>query len=137
MLILLFFVFFRNRFNLQLLSAAALTASDFFTVLALRIPLPTQTLIQNAATYALAMIIGAIVSWQLHSARRRYFATHSNEMQLRDRLQELAYRAELTDVLNRRSSLLEAAAYRRKLKHSKLPSSLLMLALDHFKNTTK
>src|SRR3546814_14827556 len=32
MLILLFFVFFRNRFNLQLLSAAALTASDFFTV---------------------------------------------------------------------------------------------------------
>src|SRR3546814_11510207 len=79
------------------------------------------------------MIIGAIVSWQLHSARRRYFATHSNEMQLRARLQELAYRDELTGVLNRRSFLLEADALWRKFAHSKLPACLLMLDLDHFK----
>jgi diguanylate cyclase (GGDEF)-like protein len=133
MLILLLFVFFRNRFNLQLLSAAALTASDFFTVLALRIPLPTQTMIQTFATYALAIIIGAIVSWQLHGARRRYFATHNNEMKLRARLQELAYRDELTGVLNRRSFLLEADALWRKSAHTKLPACLLMLDLDHFK----
>src|SRR3546814_18716968 len=101
MLILLFFVFFRNRFNLQLLPAAALTASDFFTVLALRIPLPTQTLIQTAATHALAMTIGAIVSWQLHSSRRRYFVTHRNEMKLRSRVHALAYRDELTGLLTR------------------------------------
>src|SRR3546814_1406831 len=79
------------------------------------------------------MIIGAIVSWQLHSARRRYFATHSNEMQLRARLQELAYRDELTGVLNRRSFLLEADALWRKFAHSKLPACLFMLDLDHFK----
>src|SRR3546814_14125726 len=76
------------------------------------------------------MIIGAIVSWQLHSARRRYFATHSNEMQLRARLQELAYRDELTGVLNRRSFLLEADALWRKFAHRKLPACLLVLALD-------
>ncbi|MDP2185129.1 MAG: GGDEF domain-containing protein [Xanthomonadales bacterium] len=133
MLILLLFVFFRNRFNLQLLSAAVLTASDFFTVFSLRVPLPTQTLIQTAATYALAIIIGAIVSWQLHSARRRYFATHSNERRLRARLQELAYRDELTGVLNRRSFLQEAEALWRKSAQSNRPACLLMLDLDHFK----
>lgn len=133
MLILLLFVFFRNRFNLQLLSAAALTASDFFTVLALRVPLSTQTLIQTAATYALAIIIGAIVSWQLHSARRRYYATRSNENRLRARLQELAYRDDLTGVLNRRSFLLEAQVLWRTAERTRQPACLLMLDLDHFK----
>src|SRR3546814_2998446 len=54
-------------------------------------------------------------------------------MQLRARLQELAYRDELTGVLNRRSFLLEADALWRKFAHSKLPACLLMLDLDHFK----
>jgi diguanylate cyclase (GGDEF)-like protein len=133
MLILLLFVFFRNRFNLQFLSAALLTGSDFFTVLALRTPLPTQTLIQTSATYALAIIIGAIVSWQLHRARRQYFATHSNENRLRARLQELAYRDELTGVLNRRSFLLEAQVLWRAAGRTRQPACLLMLDLDHFK----
>ena len=133
MLILLLFVFFRNRFSLQLLSAALLTGSDFFTVLALRTPLPSQTLIQTSATYALAIIIGAIVSWQLHRARRQYFATHSNENRLRARLQELAYRDELTGVLNRRSFLLEAQVLWRTAERTRQPACLLMLDLDHFK----
>jgi len=133
MLILLLFVFFKNRFNLQLLSAALLIGSDFFTMLALRTPLPSQTLIQTMATYALAIIIGAIVSWQLHSARLRYFATQSNEHRLRARLQELAYRDELTGVLNRRSFLLEAQALWRMAARTRQPACLLMLDLDHFK----
>lgn len=133
MLILLLFVFFRNRFNLQLLSAILLMGSDFFTVLVLRIALPSQTLIQTAATYAMAIIIGAIVSWQLHSARRQYFATRSNENRLRARLHELAYRDELTGVLNRRSFLLEAQVLWRDAERTRQPACLLMLDLDHFK----
>ncbi len=133
MLILLLFTFFRNRFNLQFLSAALLTGSDFFTVLALRMPLPTQTLIQTAATYVLAIVIGAIVSWQLHRARRQYFATHSNENRLRARLQDLAYRDELTGVLNRRSFLLDAQVLWRAAERTRQPACLLMLDLDHFK----
>src|SRR3546814_19083760 len=38
-----------------------------------------------------------------------------------------------SDLLNRRSFLLEADALWRKFAHSKLPACMLMLDLDHFK----
>ncbi|MGH8077487.1 MAG: hypothetical protein ACREPE_09220 [Lysobacter sp.] len=63
-LILLFFVFFRNRIGLQVLSASMVVVVDLFAALLLRDPLAMHALIQAGFTYGLAMAVGVVVSMQ-------------------------------------------------------------------------
>lgn len=132
-LIVLIFSFFRNRFSLQLLSAGLLTAGDLFTVYALRDPQPHATYIHILSTYFLANLVGIVVAWQLKTSRRNYFATLRREQELVLTLEQLAYRDELTGVLNRRSFLMQAATEWQRGSRYGRPASMLMLDLDHFK----
>lgn len=132
-LILLFFGFFRNRLSLQLLASLLLTASDAFTLLFLRDPHALTAQIQIFATYALAIIVGLVVSWQLETTRRSHFAALTRERKLTETLRDIAYRDELTGVLNRRSFLLQAGEDWQRLNAQGRDACLLMLDLDHFK----
>ncbi|MEO7251441.1 MAG: diguanylate cyclase [Arenimonas sp.] len=132
-LILLFFVFFRNRFGLQVLAASLLVGVDLLTVLMLRDPLAPPALIQSGATYGLALVVGVVVSLQLEGTRRSYFATLQRERALLAAMSALAYHDELTGVLNRRSFLLQAGNQWRRGSSNGLNDCVLMLDLDHFK----
>ncbi len=132
-LILLFFCFFRNRFELQLFAAGLLVVMDLLTVLLLRDPLAPVVLIQTFATYALAMVVGVVVSLQLKRTRRSYFTTLQHERELVATMSELAYRDGLTGVFNRRSFLLQAGEHWQHGSSNELNGCMLMLDLDHFK----
>ncbi|HSM53784.1 MAG TPA: diguanylate cyclase [Erythrobacter sp.] len=132
-LILLFFGFFRNRLELQLFAAALLVTMDLLTVFLLRDPLAVPVLIQTGATYGLAMVVGMVVSLQLKRTRRSYFATLQRERELGATMSELAYRDDLTGVLNRRSFLLQAGRQWQRGASDRLNACMLMLDLDHFK----
>lgn len=132
-LILLFFGFFRNRLPLQLLASLLLTLSDAFTLLFLREHQPMTAQVQIFATYGLAITVGLVVSWQLEATRRNHFAALTRERELTETLMDLAYRDELTGVLNRRSFLLQADETWQRLREQGRSACLLMLDLDHFK----
>ncbi len=132
-LIVLLFAFFRNRLGLQVTASLALVASDLFTLLFLRDPVSLPALTQSLATYLLAFCVGLIVAWQLKSARRGHFISLHREQSLAQTMQKLAYRDELTGVLNRRSFLLKAGAAWQTASERQQPACLLMLDLDHFK----
>lgn len=132
-LIVLLFAFFRNRIGLQVTASLALIASDLFTLLWLRDPLAATVLTQSLATYLLAFCVGLIVSWQLKRTRRDYFVSLHREQSLAQTMQTLAYRDELTGVLNRRSFLLKATAAWQTASARRQPACLLMMDLDHFK----
>ena len=132
MLIILFFAFFRNRFELQLIASALLVATDMFTVFLLRDPRPMPALVQICTTYAIAFLVGVVVSRQLKHSRRGYYATLQREHELAEAMRELAYRDELTGVLNRRSFLLQAGSSWRRPQDGGC-GCLLILDLDYFK----
>jgi diguanylate cyclase (GGDEF)-like protein len=132
-LILLFFCFFRNRFELQLFAAGLLVAMDLLTLMFLRDPLATNVLVQTLATYALAMIVGVVVSLQLKRTRRSYFTTLQRERRLVATMSELAYRDGLTGTFNRRSFLLQAGEQWQHGSNNEINACVLMLDLDHFK----
>ncbi|HEY0662038.1 MAG TPA: GGDEF domain-containing protein [Lysobacter sp.] len=131
-LIVLFFGFLRNRFELQLIASALLTTLDLFTVFLLRDPQPFTFLVQVCATYGLALLVGMAVSRQLKHSRRGYYAMLQRERGLTEAMQELAYRDDLTGVLNRRSFLLQAGE-RWPQAQTGDSNCLLILDLDHFK----
>lgn len=132
MLIILFFAFFRNRFELQLIASLLLVVTDLFTVFLLRDPQPAAVRVQICATYATALLVGIVVSRQLKLSRRSHYAALQRERELADAMRELAYRDELTGVLNRRSFLLQAGASWRRPAHGDA-GCVLILDLDHFK----
>lgn len=132
-LILLFFAFFRNRIELQLLAAGALVSMDLLTLLMLRDPLAAPVLIHACSTYGLAMLVGGVVSLQLKRTRRNYFATLLRERELVATMSKLAYRDELTGVLNRRSFLLQAGKQWHRGTGDGPNACVVMLDLDHFK----
>jgi diguanylate cyclase (GGDEF)-like protein len=128
--LLLFFAFFRNRFELQLAVCLLSIGADLFTLLALRVPMGTPMLVQVGMTYGLAMLVGVLVSYQLKHSRRRLFGVLLSEREMGEAMRELAYRDELTGVLNRRRFLQQAgAAWRDRAG----PGCVLILDLDHFK----
>lgn len=131
-LIVLFFGFLRNRFELQLIASALLTTLDLFTVFLLRDPRPFPFLVQVCATYGLALLVGVAVSRQLKHSRRGYYAMLQRERELAEAMQELAYRDDLTGVLNRRSFLMQASA-RWSQPRAGEDDCLLIFDLDHFK----
>ncbi|WP_460761920.1 GGDEF domain-containing protein [Lysobacter fragariae] len=133
LLVVLFFVFFRNRFELQLLASASLVAGDLFTTFVLRDPQPMAVLIQICVSYGVALVVGIAVSRQLKDSRRNHFATLQHERELSDALRELAYRDELTGILNRRSFLQQAGASWRWSANS-VSDCVLVIDLDHFKH---
>ena len=132
MTLLLFFAFFRNRLELQLLAAGLLVASDVFVVFAMRVPVGTPVLAQLALSYAIAMLVGVTVSRQLKFARRKVYAALVNERATAEAMRELAFRDDLTGVLNRRSFMYLAGAGWSRRAHGQ-GGCLLILDLDHFK----
>lgn len=133
MTVLLFFAFFRNRMELQLLAAALLVGVDVFIVFAMRVPVGTPVLVQLGLTYAIAVMVGVMVSRQLKYARRNVYAALVNERDTAETMRELAFRDDLTGVLNRRSFMqLAAAGWGRRARGE--GGCLLILDLDHFKS---
>jgi diguanylate cyclase (GGDEF)-like protein len=133
MTLLLFFAFFRNRMELQLLAAALLVGADVFIVFAMRVPVGTPVLVQLGLTYAIAVMVGVLVSRQLKYARRKVYAALVNERDSAEAMRELAFRDDLTGVLNRRSFMqLAAAGWGRRARGE--GGCVLILDLDHFKS---
>lgn len=132
LLIVLFFAFFRNRFELQSTAGVMLAATDLYTVFVLRDPRPLPVLVQICASYAIAFLVGVVVTRQLKHSRRGYYMQLERERRLADAMRELAYHDELTGVLNRRSFLLQAGSGWRR-PHGGQRSCVLLLDLDHFK----
>jgi diguanylate cyclase (GGDEF)-like protein len=132
MTVLLLFAFFRNRFELQLASACLLAGGHVFILLAMRAPLPLPVLVQIGLSYALVFVAGIVVSRELKLARRRVFAALVEQREAAEAMRELAFRDELTGVLNRRSFLqLAAAGWSRRAAQD--GGCVLILDLDHFK----
>lgn len=132
LLILLIFGFFRNRFELQLLGALLLVAADVFTLLALREPAATPLLVQVSLSYATAMLVGVMVSRQLKVSRRQLYAGLVNERDVSEAMRELAFRDDLTGVLNRRSFLQQAGADWGERAAGR-GGCVLLMDLDYFK----
>jgi diguanylate cyclase (GGDEF)-like protein len=132
MTVLLFFAFFRNRIGLQLLAACLLIGADAFIVAAMRVQVGTPVLTQLALTYAIALLVGVTVSRQLKHARRKVFSALLNERDAAEAMRELAFRDDLTGVLNRRSFMhLGAAGWHRRTQAE--GGCVMILDLDHFK----
>lgn len=133
LLILLIFGFFRNRFELQVLGVLLLVAADVFTLLALREPAGAPLLMQVSLSYATAMLVGVMVSRQLKLSRRQLYAGLVNERDVSEAMRELAFRDELTGVLNRRSFLQQAGADWDERVAGR-GGCVLLLDLDYFKS---
>ncbi len=130
---LLFYVLFPARLSIQIISALALSLANITQVFISKDLLQTSAISSVVGSYLSCNIIGGFIAVRWHRSRRREYSTYLKAINLRKKLEELAFTDDLTGLANRRSSLKQLVSEYHRHKRYDNNLSIMVIDIDYFK----
>lgn len=126
------YMVFPNRLGVRIIPPLALSAGNLLLQLVIE-PVNPKALLSMVVALIMANVLGIIFSTWLQNHRRTEFKARLEEARVREELSRLASTDDLTGILNRRKLMQLAAEEYENARRDKLPLSVLMIDIDHFK----